>query len=122
MREAYTRRKNLLLGAIYELEVYKKGFVDAIDPKAGMFLPLLINFPEGTNIAEKISLLNYKFLQFGVNVVPGLNMAVDKKFSELKGNFFRLSFAPSKSDFELLEAAHRLTNALQDFFDKNLEF
>lgn len=122
IRLAYINRRNVLLEGLFDLEAYKKGYFDVIDPRAGMFTSVIINFPEGTNVPEKLNLLQFKFRAIGVKVVTGLNMAIDKKFSEPRGNFFRLTFAVAGSDHELLEGAKRFATAVYDFFQKGLEF
>lgn len=122
LREAYSLRKNLLIHTIRESEAHKKGYLEVLDSNAGMFATVIINFPKGTPITEKIKLLNWKLLHFGVGVVLGINMAVDKEFSELNSSFLRITFGPSNNDEELTEAAKRLTLAVYEFFEKGLEF
>ncbi|ODV64816.1 aromatic amino acid aminotransferase II [Hyphopichia burtonii NRRL Y-1933] len=120
LRVSYIHRRNVLLNQIYESKAYKDKLIEVIDPRAGMFASLVINFPPGTNVYEKIFLLNWKFSHYGVGVVPGFNLAVDKGNKNV--NFFRLTYAPSPNDDLIIEAANRLTNAVSDFFAKNLEF
>lgn len=122
MRFAYTKRRNVLLGGLFDSEAYKKGYLNVIDPRAGMFTSVIINFPEGTNVPEKMRLLLFKLRAVGVKVVAGLNMAVDKSFSEPRGNFFRLTYAIAGSDLELREGAKRFVLAVEEFFKKGLEF
>lgn len=122
LREAYNHRRNVLLHALYESEAYKKKRFEVVDPRAGMFVIILINFPEGTDVIKKIKLLNWKFINYGVGVVQGINMAVDKEFSTPRANFYRLTYAPANLDEEISEAAKRLTTAIADFFDKGLEY
>lgn len=122
MRITYAHRRDVLLDAIYESEAYKKKYIDIIDPSAGMFAALIVNFPEGTDIAAKIKLLEWKLIAYGVGVVPGLNMSVDKKFSLARANFLRLTYAPANNDEELKEAGVRLTKAVDEFFENGLEF
>jgi aromatic amino acid aminotransferase II len=122
MRLTYTHRRDVLVNAIVELDAYKKKYVSFIDPRAGMFLSLVVNFPPGTPVVEKIKLLNWKFLAYGVHAVPGINMAADPEFSKDTGNFFRLTFAPANTDEELNAAGTQLAKAVTDFFEKGLEF
>ncbi|KAF3993506.1 hypothetical protein FT663_01841 [Candidozyma haemuli var. vulneris] len=122
IRLAYINRRNVLLGGLYDSEAFKKGYFEVIDPRAGMFASVIINFPEGTNVPEKMNLLQFKFRAIGVKVVTGLNMAIDKKFSEPRGNFFRLTYAVAGSDQELREGAQRFSQAVYEFFQKGLEF
>lgn len=122
MRAIYIHKRNLLVSQLKHSVVYEKGLIDIIDPKAGMFISVVLKFPEGTDIQSKIDLLNFKFSAYGVGVVPGLNMAVDKKFSVERGNFFRLTFAPLNNDEEVVEASKRFISAVDDFFTKGLEY
>lgn len=122
MRHTYKNRRDVLLHNLYQLEGYRAGYFDVIDPRAGMFVSVFINFPEGTNIVEKIELLQWKFRAYGVRVVTGYKMAVDQKFSNSRGNFFRLTYAPANNDEELAEGGRRFGQAVYDFFQKNLEF
>ncbi|ODV76986.1 aromatic amino acid aminotransferase II [Suhomyces tanzawaensis NRRL Y-17324] len=122
MKATYSHRKNVLLQSIYESEAFEKKYVDVIDSKAGMFAVAKVNFPEGTDVPAKIRLLHFKFINYGVNVVPVVSMTVDKEFSKDKANFFRLSFAPASNDEELAEGGRRLASAIYDFFEKGLEY
>lgn len=122
LKETYTHRRNVLVNEFYESKAFKEGYLDLIDPRAGMFVSIILNFPKGTDIVKKIKLLNWKFLNYGVGVVPGINMAVDKEFSADRANFYRLTYAPANSDEEIIEAARRATSAIKDFFEKNLEY
>lgn len=122
MRLTYTNRRNVMLHGLYELKAYKAGYFDVIDPLAGMFLSVIIHFPEGTDVIKKIDLLQWKFRAYGVRVVSGINMAVDKEFSLERGNFYRLTYAPANDDRELAEGSKRFADAVYDFFEKGLEF
>ncbi|CAI5759155.1 unnamed protein product [Candida verbasci] len=122
MRLTYSHRKDLLLSTIFESEAYNRGLVDVIDPKAGMFATLKINFPKDVNVIEKMKLLEWKFIANGVLAVPSFNMAVDKKFSENRCDFFRLCYAPANDDEELIEGGQRLVKSVLEFFDNNLQF
>lgn len=122
LRGAYSRRRNVLLYNLYELKAYKEGYFDLIDPRAGMFVSVIVKFPQGTDINAKLTLLQWKFRAYGVGVVAGIKMAVDPEFSLERGNFFRLTFAPADTDEEIAEGASRFTSAVYDFFQKGLEF
>lgn len=122
MRLTYTHRRDVLVNAIEELDAYKKNYVSIIDPRAGMFLSLVVNFPPGTPIIEKIRLLNWKLLAFGVHAVPGINMATDSEFSKETANFFRLTVAAANTDEELIAAGTQLAKAVTEFFENGLEF
>ena len=122
MRLNYAYRKDLLLYSIFESEAYKKGYVDVIDPKAGMFATLVINLPEDVDVIDKLKLLVWKLIAHGVLVVPGYNMTVDKEFSKERSNFFRLCVAPANNEAEILESGKRLTDGVLEFFNNGLEF
>lgn len=122
MRLSYTNRRNVMLFHLFELEAYAKGYYNVIYPVAGMFVSVVINFPAGTDIAKKVDLLQWKFRHFGVRVVAGINMAVDKAFSVERANFFRLTYAPANTDAEIGEGARRFAAAVADFFAHGLEF
>lgn len=122
MRLTYTHRRDVLVNAIEELDAYKKNYVSIIDPRAGMFLSLVVNFPPGTPIIEKIRLLNWKLLAFGVHAVPGINMATDSEFSKETAKFFRLTVAAANTDEELIAAGTQLAKAVTEFFENGLEF
>lgn len=122
MRQTYSHRRDLLLNEFYESKAYKAGNIDVIDPQAGMFVSVFVKIPEEFEIEEKINLLSFKFQNYGVGVVLGLNMAIDKEFSRAKGNFFRLTFAPANNDAEIVEAAKRFISAIEDFYAKGLNY
>lgn len=122
MRVTYAHRRDVLLAQIYESAAYKNGWIDVIDPLAGMFASVFINLPEGVDAQAKLRLLNFKFQAFGVGVVPGINMAVDKEFSSKNAAFYRVTFAPANDDLELVEAGRRLVGAVEEFFEKGLEY
>ncbi|KAG7195179.1 uncharacterized protein KQ657_003704 [Scheffersomyces spartinae] len=122
MRATYSHRKDILLNTIYESKAYKSGYIDVIDPHAGMFASVIINFPSGTDIEAKIKLLIFKFLHYGVGVVPGINMAADKEFSKERGAFFRITYAPAPNDQVLTEGGELMMKAIVDFFEKDFEF
>ncbi|OBA23408.1 PLP-dependent transferase [Metschnikowia bicuspidata var. bicuspidata NRRL YB-4993] len=113
LRGAYAKRRNVLLYNLFELKAYKKGYLDLIDPRAGMFVCVVINFPVNTDIKKKLALLQWKFR---------IKMAVDPEFSLERGNFFRLTFAPVETETEIAEGACRFSAAVYDFFEKGLEF
>lgn len=122
MRITYTHRRDVLFYAIADSEAYRKKYIELVDPKAGMFLAVVIKFPENTDILAKIKLLNWKLKNFGVGAVLGLNMAVDAEFSKERANFLRLTYAFADNDDELREAGKRLAAAIADFFEKGLEY
>lgn len=122
MRSNYAYRKDLLLYSIFESEAYKKGYVDVIDPKAGMFVTFLINLPPDVDVLAKMKLLLWKLISYGVLVVPGYNMTVDQEYSKARSNFFRLCVAIANNEDEILESGKRLTDGVLEFFNNGLEY
>lgn len=122
MRLNYSYRKDLLLYSIFESQAYKKGYVDVIDPKAGMFVTFKVNLPKDVDVLQKMKLLLWKLISYGILVVPGYNMTVDLEFSKDRSNFFRLCYALANNDEEILESGKRLTDAVYEFFSNGLEF
>ncbi|CAX42383.1 aromatic amino acid aminotransferase, putative [Candida dubliniensis CD36] len=122
MRSNYSYRKDLLLYSIFESQAYKKGYVDVIDPKAGMFVTFKVNLPKDVDVLQKMKLLLWKLISHGVLVVAGYNMTVDLEFSKDRSNFFRLCYALANNDEEILESGKRLTDAVYEFFTNGLEY
>lgn len=122
MITVYTHRRNVLIYEIVELEAYKKGFISLISCDTGMFAALRINLPKEVDYIKKLDLLNFKFLQYGVNVVLGYKMAADVEFSRDNLNFIRVCFASLDDDKKLITAGKRLSQAVNDFFENNLEY
>lgn len=122
IRDVYVHRKDLTMYQLKSSTAYEKGWIDVIDPKAGMFISVALKFPEGTDIPSKLDLLRWKFSAYGVSAVPGINMAVDKEFSVSRGAFYRITFVQMNTDAEVIEASKRFAEAIDDFFTKGLEF
>ncbi|KAI5964955.1 ARO9 [Candida margitis] len=129
MRATYSHRKDLLLHSIYQSDAFKKGLVDVIDPKAGMFVTFKVKFldpAQGKIAADEViptmKQLLWKIISHGVLVVPGYNMTVDQKFSLERSNFFRLCYAPLNNDDDIIESGKRLTDAVLEFHDKGNKF
>ncbi|CUM67783.1 uncharacterized protein PRCAT00005488001 [Priceomyces carsonii] len=122
MRLAYGHRRNVLIATLNKSEAKKKNYLTVKSCEAGMFASVAINLPPGVSVADKMVLLDYKFLQFGVQVVLGERMAVDPLFSEKHSNFIRITFASLSTDEELKEAGTRFGNAVEAFFENGLEY
>lgn len=122
MRLAYIHRRNVLIHSIITSKAYESNYLSIINCDSGMFAGIKLNFPQGTDNVEKLKLLNFKFLQYGVNVVLGFKMAVDLDFSHSNANFLRICFAAAENDLELQEAGSRLSNAVFEFFQNDLQF
>jgi len=121
----YTNRKNLLLETFFQSDAYLKGFFKVIEPEAGMFIMININFPtsnssaagdgDGENYKDQLEELRYKCLKKGVIVVLGKNMAINDEYSS-KARFLRLTIASQDSADEIIEGGKRLTNAISEYF------
>lgn len=122
IRATYARRRDVLLNALYDLPAYEKGYIDIIDPRAGMFVAVIIKFPPSTDIISKMSLLDWKLRSYGASVVQGLSLSFDSEFSAERSNFFRLTICSAEDLQQLIEGAKRLTDAVENFFAKGLEF
>ncbi|KAI5958578.1 ARO9 [Candida theae] len=129
MRATYSHRKDLLLHSIYKSEAFKKGLVDVIDPKAGMFATFKVKFldpAEGNVSSDEVvavgKQLLWKIISHGVLVVPGYNMSVDPDFSLERSNFFRLCYAPLNNDEDIIESGKRLTDAVLEFYNNGNKF
>lgn len=55
-------------------------------------------------------------------MILGFKLAVDRQFSKDNCNFLRVSFAPAQNDAELVEGGVRLAAAVNEFFEKGLEY
>lgn len=129
MRATYSHRKDLLLQSIYQSEAFKKGLVDVIDPKAGMFVTFKVKFLDpaegnigGDEVVSAMKQLLWKIISHGVLVVPGYNMTVDQNFSLERSNFFRLCYAPLDNDDDIIESGRRLTDAVLEFHNNGNKF
>lgn len=122
MRLAYAHRRNVLIHSLVTSKAFEKNYFRIIASKNGMFANVGINFPEGVDKTEKLTQLNYKFLEKGVLVVLGFKMAVDQQFSKDNSNFLRISFAPLDNDELLAEAGKRLSDAIYEFFENGLKY
>lgn len=111
----YTKRKNVLLKALYESQAYTNKKFDVIEPEAGMFAIVNINFPEREDgdYRESLEQLRYKGLENGVIVVLGKNMAIDDDYAK-SARFLRLTIATQDSDEEIIEAVKRLTTTISE--------
>lgn len=122
MRLVYAHRRNVFCASLMSTDAFQKGYLRIISAEAGMFVSVGLNFPEGTNYIDKMTLLNYKFLEHGVKLVQGFRMAVDEEFSKNDCNFLRTSLAALDNDDVLSEAAKRLGTAVTEFFENGLEY
>lgn len=115
----YTKRKNLLLKTLFDSDAFAKGQFEVIEPEAGMFIIINVNFPENEDgdYREPLEQLRYKTLENGVLVVLGKNMAFEEEYSK-QAKFLRLTIATQDSDGEIIEGANRLTKAISEYFTR----
>lgn len=115
---AYTHRRNITFKALYETEAFEKKLFTVMEPSAGMFINIKVNWPTPPD-ADKTELmneLNKTLIKNGVKVVLGYKMAVDQPFSVQSSDFLRLTVAYAKDDSQLIEACHRIGTGFQEFF------
>ncbi|CDO93764.1 unnamed protein product [Kluyveromyces dobzhanskii CBS 2104] len=115
----YTHRRNVLTQALEATPAFKNGMFELVEPSAGMFLSVKINFDKFGDISDKLKAMdsvNYKLIEEGCIVILGYRMAVDRKFSYDRSNFLRLTFAMVPTDEHLQEAAARLGKGVERFF------
>ncbi|CAH00653.1 aromatic-amino-acid:2-oxoglutarate transaminase [Kluyveromyces lactis] len=115
----YTHRRNVLFQALEATPAYKEELFELIEPSAGMFISIKINFDKFGEISDKLkamNFLNYKLLEEGCIVILGYRMAVDKKFSYDRSNFLRITFAMAPDEEHLQTAAERLGKGVERFF------
>ncbi|CDR36435.1 CYFA0S01e01508g1_1 [Cyberlindnera fabianii] len=115
--KTYTDRKNVFLKTLFSSDAYKKGYFSVREPKAGMFITVELNFPEGDDHRLELEELNYKCVERGVEVVLGKNMAFTPEYAK-SAKFLRLTVATQEDDAEIVEAASRLANSFSDYFDQ----
>ncbi|KAH3680348.1 hypothetical protein WICPIJ_008324 [Wickerhamomyces pijperi] len=120
----YTERRDVLLTELYDTEAYKKGLFSIVEPDAGMFIILFVNFDKIITDPKKwdnaFTQMKYLSLKYGVDVVYGNKMAsnLDKDFSLEKSNFLRITIAAANDNAQLVEAAKRLSDTFIEFFEK----
>ncbi len=106
-----------MLKTLFDSDAFAKGQFEVIEPEAGMFIIINVNFPENEDgdYREPLEQLRYKTLENGVLVVLGKNMAFEEEYSK-QAKFLRLTIATQDSDGEIIEGANRLTKAISEYF------
>ncbi|CCD23490.1 aromatic-amino-acid:2-oxoglutarate transaminase NDAI_0B04550 [Naumovozyma dairenensis CBS 421] len=119
----YTHRRNTTLKTLYATEAFKNGLFSIIEPSAGMFINLGLQFPkfqeyyeDSFNIIDQMNKFDKVLTKNGVKVVLGYKMAVSKEFSKENCNFIRLTISFAKNDNELIVAANKIAKSIQTFF------
>lgn len=115
----YTHRRNFLFNALEATPAFQKGYFKLIEPSAGMFVCVEIEFEKFGEIKDKLKamdFLNYRLLEEGCIAILGYRMAVDRKFSYDRSNFLRITFAMAPDEAHLQTAAERLGKGIERFF------
>ncbi|KAF4003587.1 hypothetical protein FOB22_003604 [Saccharomyces cerevisiae] len=116
----YNHRKNLTLKALYETESYQAGQFTVMEPSAGMFIIIKINwgnFDRPDDLPQQMDILDKFLLKNGVKVVLGYKMAVCPNYSKQNSDFLRLTIAYARDDDQLIEASKRIGSGIKEFFD-----
>ncbi|CCK71787.1 aromatic-amino-acid:2-oxoglutarate transaminase KNAG_0H03730 [Huiozyma naganishii CBS 8797] len=115
----YTVRRNVMLPEFYKTEAFAKGYFSVIEPSAGMFVDIKINFGSGSdvNIIEEMNKVEKYFMKNGVGIVLAYKMAVDTEFSRDKCGLIRTAISFAEKD-RLIEAVRRVNVSLIEFFEK----
>lgn len=120
VRKEYILRRNTMLDTLYASELFKKNLISVIDPKAGMFVSVVLNYDTDKYTPEQYASLTkkelvYKAVETGVEIVPGPNMAFDPLANE-HSNFVRLTIASASCHEQLIEATNRFCAAVELLF------
>ncbi|SMN21050.1 similar to Saccharomyces cerevisiae YHR137W ARO9 Aromatic aminotransferase II, catalyzes the first step of tryptophan, phenylalanine, and tyrosine catabolism [Maudiozyma saulgeensis] len=113
----YTERRNVMLQALYESESFKIDQFSIVEPSAGMFIIIKINFDESKgNIIEQMNKVFNLMDNNGVRAILGYKMAVDQEFSKDHLNFFRLTYSYADNNNQIKEAINRINKSLLEYF------
>ncbi|AJU21236.1 Aro9p [Saccharomyces cerevisiae YJM1443] len=116
----YNHRKNLTLKALYETESYQAGQFTVMEPSAGMFIIIKINwgnFDRPDDLPQQMDILDKFLVKNGVKLVLGYKMAVCPNYSKQNSDFLRLTIAYARDDDQLIEASKRIGSGIKEFFD-----
>ena len=116
----YNHRKNITLKALYETESYRAGQFSVMEPSAGMFIIIKINwanFGKPDDLPQQMDRLDEFLVKNGVKLVLGYKMAVSLDYSMQHSDFLRLTIAYAKDDNQLIEASRRIGNGIKEFFE-----
>ncbi|CAB4255645.1 similar to Saccharomyces cerevisiae YHR137W ARO9 Aromatic aminotransferase II, catalyzes the first step of tryptophan, phenylalanine, and tyrosine catabolism [Maudiozyma barnettii] len=114
----YTERRNVMLQTLYESESFNKAQFSVVEPSAGMFIIIKVNFNEakGDIISQMGKLFNLMDSN-GVRAILGYKMAFDQEFSKDHLNFFRLTYAYADGNNQIKEAISRINKSLLEYFE-----
>ncbi|CDK26337.1 unnamed protein product [Kuraishia capsulata CBS 1993] len=120
VRQEYVERRNAALDVLYDSKAYKEGWITVIDPKAGMFVAVILNYEKKGLTAAQIPQFMEQLLVFnsvnGVGVVDGGRMSFDP-ISAPRANFVRITIASAPNLDVLKEAFRRFSKSVQDLFE-----
>lgn len=94
--------------ALYETESYRAGQFSVMEPSAGMFIIIKINwanFGKPDDLPQQMDRLDEFLVKNGVKLVLGYKMAVSLDYSMQHSDFLRLTIAYAKDDNQLIEAS-----------------
>ncbi|QLL34552.1 hypothetical protein HG536_0G04140 [Torulaspora globosa] len=113
----YTHRRNVAFKALYETDAYKSHLFSVLEPSAGMFINVKINWPHAPpdDMRRSLDQLDTVLVKNGVKVVLGYKLAVDQSFSIDSSGFLRFTVAYASHDEQLIEGCHRIGNGIQEF-------
>lgn len=115
----YARRNITLIETLNQSEAVKKGYMKVIEPDAGMFAIVEMNFPqnESGDYRSELQKLRCKLLESGVIVTYGSNFAVSEEYSK-KAKFIRLTIAAADDISEIKEGMRRLAEGVLRNFEE----
>ncbi|ODQ80745.1 hypothetical protein BABINDRAFT_160963 [Babjeviella inositovora NRRL Y-12698] len=119
VRNVYIHRRDVMLDALYGSEAFSRSLIQPLEPKAGMFVSVKVNFTEANGPRghhESVAKLMVEFVRYGILVVSGSDLCVDDEISKDNANFFRLTLASSNCDEEIVESINRFTHSISQYF------
>lgn len=123
--EEYTDRRNAMLHAIYSSEAFKKGYLEVVEPAAGMFVVIKINFQSlnkpNLDIIEEMNRVEQYFAMNGLNASLIYKMAIDKELSHEHYGLIRTAISFTNDTARLAEAIDRINTSLIEIFEKRFQ-
>lgn len=122
----YQHRRNVALKALYSTAAYREGLYTVIEPSAGMFVNIKINWLKfktvnskftSAMIPELIDMLDDILMGNLVKVILGYKMAVSLEDSLDRCGFVRMAISYVANDEELSEACSRVGKGVMQFYN-----
>ncbi|KAH3683473.1 hypothetical protein WICPIJ_005557 [Wickerhamomyces pijperi] len=115
----YARRNIVLIETLQKSEAFKKGYMKVIEPDAGMFAIVELNFPpnEQEDYRSELQQLRCRLLESGVVVTYGSNFGISEEYSK-KAKFIRLTIAAADDSSEIEEGMKRLGEGILKHFEQ----